>query len=99
MENIFQEEEDDGFFEYQPPAYIADIPPFLNTAKKWTDCVYTCNCVHKLTEIYRKINLHSQPQEDKRMMIRILVQDVINTHCWGQFFNHSEENCLWLSNS
>ena len=83
-EDLSSDEEDT--YEFHPPANVLNILHFLNTVRKWNECVYATNCIHYFADILKKIEAKNIPRADKDRIIHCLAEDCLQTHGVDAFF-------------
>ena len=88
------EEIDDMFSEFCPPLDINLLPCFLNTALKWTQCIYNTNCIHAFANLIKKVDEYNLHHTDRKRIVHCLAEDCLKSHGADAYFgkecNHDD---------
>lgn len=77
--------------DFIPPHDISNLPDFLNTSRKWTEVIYTTDCIHKFADIVNKLNSYDIPIVDNKKIVTCLAEDLLDVYGFKSFF---ESSCL-----
>ena len=87
------EEEEDGVYEFSPPQDVNNIPWIISSPRKWTDYIYSTNCIHKFADLMMDVEDFNLPVADRKRIINCLAEDVLYTHGVDAFFGKNVCSC------